>query len=71
MENTSLVKIYNDFFSYQEVLKQAEQEYAAHTYKINKTPSYAQKQRSEHLKMLIRDIKEEIAAIQNILRRIS
>lgn len=61
--------MYNDFFIYQRVLKSAEQEYFPYTSMKNMTAD--QKGRATYLKAVIQDAKEEIAAIQKILRRIS
>ena len=61
--------MYNDFFIYQRVLKSAEQEYFPYTSMKNMTAD--QKGRATYLKGVIQDAKEEIAAIQKILRRIS
>lgn len=69
MDDINLSQIYNDFFIYQRVLKSAEQEYFPYTTMKNMTAD--QKGRATYLKAVIQDAKEEIAAIQKILRRIS
>jgi len=69
MDDINLSQIYNDFFIYQRVLKSAEQEYFPYTSMKNMTAD--QKGRATYLKGVIQDAKEEIAAIQKILRRIS
>lgn len=69
MDDINLSQIYNDFFIYQRVLKSAEQEYFPYTSMKNMTAD--QKGRATYLKAVIQDAKEEIAAIQKILRRIS
>ena len=65
MSESTIEQVYNDFFSYQRILKKAEAEYAAQR---SAPPSAAIKQHMAQLAAVIRDVKEEIAAIQKILR---